>query len=46
MRAKEGQPVSRGELFAAFLPDLMIIVVLGIISLNSVTKELTKATSS
>ena len=45
MRAKEGQPLGRGEMFAAFAPYLIIIVVLGVISLNSVTKELTKATS-
>jgi lactate permease len=46
VRAKEGKPMRRGEMFAAFAPYLIIIVVLGIISLDSVAKELTKATST
>jgi lactate permease len=45
VRAKEGGPLGRGELFSAFLPYIIIVVVLGIVSLNSVAKELTKATS-
>jgi lactate permease len=46
VRAKEGQPLSRGEMFSAFAPYLIIIIVLGAMSLTSVTKELAKSTST
>jgi lactate permease len=42
--ADEGRPISRAETFMAFLPYLIIIVVLGICSLSGVTAELEKAT--
>jgi lactate permease len=46
VRAEEGRPLSRGELFTAFLPYIIIVVVLGVVSLNGVVKELTKATTA
>jgi lactate permease len=44
-RAEEGGPVSRRDMFLAFVPYLIIIVVLGVTSLHAVTTELDKATS-
>jgi len=45
VRADEGQPLARRETIEAFLPYVIITIVLGVISLNSVVKTLTKATT-
>jgi lactate permease len=45
VRADEGQPLKRSELFEAFVPYLIITVVLGVISLNSVHDQLVKSTT-
>jgi lactate permease len=39
-------PPSRGEIFKAFAPYIIIIVVLGVTSISPITKELDKATSA
>jgi lactate permease len=44
VRAEEGHPLSRGTMFAAFLPYIVIIVVLGICSLSGVMEQLDKVT--
>jgi lactate permease len=44
VRADEGKPLSRQETFTAFLPYLVIIVVLGVCSLSGVMAQLDKAT--
>ncbi|MGH2868157.1 MAG: L-lactate permease, partial [Solirubrobacteraceae bacterium] len=43
--ANDGPPPRRGELFMAFVPYLIIIVILGLISLHPVIKQLDMATS-
>jgi lactate permease len=45
VRADEGQPLARREMIEAFLPYVIITIVLGVISLNAVVKQLTKATT-
>jgi lactate permease len=45
VRADEGQPLRRTEVFEAFLPYVIITIVLGVISLDSVAAQLTKATT-
>jgi lactate permease len=45
VRADEGQPLRRVELFEAFVPYIIITAVLGIVSLNSVHDQLVKATT-
>ena len=45
VRADQGQPLSKAEMVKAFAPYAIIIVILGIISLNAVSIELDKATS-
>jgi len=45
VRAEDGGPLGTREALEAFTPYVIIIIVLGIISLNSVTKELTKLTT-
>jgi lactate permease len=45
-RADSGGPISRRDMFVAFAPYLIIIVVLGVTSLNGITTELDKATSA
>jgi lactate permease len=45
VRADEGRPLARRERFEAFVPYVIIIIVLGVVSLNSVTAQLTKATT-
>jgi lactate permease len=45
VRADEGRPLRRIELFEAFVPYIIITVVLGIVSLNSVHDQLLKATT-
>ena len=44
-RAEEGQPISRGEMFTAFVPYVIIIVVLGVCSITSITADLDKLTT-
>jgi lactate permease len=44
-RAESGGPVSRKDMFLAFAPYLIIIVVLGLSSLTSIQTELNKLTS-
>jgi lactate permease len=44
-RAEEGQPISRGEMFTAFVPYVIIIVVLGVCSITSITTDLDKLTT-
>jgi lactate permease len=44
--AENGGPVSRRDMFLAFAPYVIIIIVLGVTSLNGVAKELDKATSA
>jgi lactate permease len=45
VRADEGRPLRRIELFEAFVPYIIITVVLGIVSLNSVHDQLVKSTT-
>ncbi|MGA8339401.1 MAG: L-lactate permease, partial [Solirubrobacteraceae bacterium] len=45
-RSEEESPPSRGEIFKAFTPYLIIIIVLGVTSISPITKELDKATSA
>jgi lactate permease len=45
VRAEEDRPLRRTEMVEAFAPYLIISVVLGVISLNAVTKQLTKLTT-
>jgi lactate permease len=45
VRADEGHPLTRMELFEAFIPYIIITVVLGVISLNSVHDSLVKSTT-
>ncbi len=45
VRADEGRPLRRSEMLLAFAPYVIIIVVLGALSLHSVTHQLDKATS-
>jgi lactate permease len=45
LRAERGEAIPRRELVEAFLPYLIICVVLGIVSLNSVAAQLTKLTT-
>ncbi|MBV8944885.1 MAG: L-lactate permease [Solirubrobacterales bacterium] len=44
--AEQGPPPSRRDMFLAFAPYLIIIVVLGITSITGITKELDKATNA
>jgi lactate permease len=43
-RAEQGEPLSRGDLVRAFVPYLIIVVILGAISLDAVANQLNKAT--
>jgi lactate permease len=43
--AEEGPPPSRRDIFLAFAPYLIIIVVLGVTSISGITKELDSVTS-
>jgi len=45
VRADEGQPLARREMIEAFLPYVIITIVLGVISLTAVVKQLTQATT-
>jgi lactate permease len=45
VRADEGRPLRRLELFEAFVPYIIITIVLGVVSLNSVHEQLLKATT-
>jgi lactate permease len=44
-RADEGRPLTRWELVEAFIPYIIITIVLGVISLNSVHDQLVKSTT-
>jgi lactate permease len=44
-RAEQGEPLSRGEVFMAFVPYIIIVVILGLISVDSIAAWLDKATS-
>jgi lactate permease len=44
--AESGEPISRKDMFLAFAPYLIIIVVLGLSSLSSIQTELDKLTSA
>ena len=44
--AEQGPPPSRRDMFLAFAPYLIIIVVLGVTSITGITKELDKATNA
>ena len=44
--ADEGRPVSRGAMVRAFVPYMIIIVVLGVCSLHAVAVQLDKATNA
>jgi lactate permease len=44
--AEEGRPVSRGAMLRAFVPYIIIIVVLGVCSLHAVAAQLDKATNA
>ncbi len=46
VRAEEGRPLATREILEAFAPYIIVIIVLGVISLNSVAKELTKLTTT
>ncbi len=46
VRAEEGRPLATREVVEAFAPYIIIIIVLGIISLHTVTKQLTKLTNT
>jgi lactate permease len=43
---EQGPPPSRRDMFIAFAPYLILIVVLGVTSITSITKDLDKATSA
>ncbi|MEA2213322.1 MAG: lactate permease [Solirubrobacteraceae bacterium] len=45
VRAEEGRPLRRSEVIEAFLPYIIITIVLGVISLNSVHDQLVKSTT-
>jgi lactate permease len=45
-QAEQGPPPSRSDMFTAFAPYLIIIVVLGVTSISGIAKELDKATSA
>jgi len=45
VRADQGHPLTRAEMFKAFAPYAIIIAVLGITSLNAISLQLDKATS-
>ncbi len=45
VRAEEGGPLGTREVLEAFAPYIIIIIVLGVMSLNSVAKQLTKLTT-
>ncbi|MDQ6730414.1 MAG: L-lactate permease, partial [Actinomycetota bacterium] len=45
VRADEGRPLTRRDMIEAFLPYVIITIVLGVISLNAVVKQLTTATT-
>jgi len=45
VRADEGRPLTRRDMIEAFLPYLIITIVLGVISLTAVVKQLTQATT-
>ena len=45
VRADQGQPLTRAETVTAFVPYVIVIVVLGVISLHPVTRALDKATT-
>lgn len=45
VRAEQGRPMRRLELFEAFIPYIIITIVLGVISLNSVHDQLLKSTT-
>ncbi len=44
--AEQGPPPTHAEIFKAFAPYVIIIVVLGVTSISGITKELDKATSA
>jgi lactate permease len=44
--ADEGRPVSRGAMLRAFVPYMIIIVVLGVCSLHAIAVQLDKATNA
>ncbi|HET9104440.1 MAG TPA: hypothetical protein VFN55_13880 [Solirubrobacteraceae bacterium] len=46
IRAERGEAIGRGQISEAFLPYLIVSIVVGVISLNSVAKTLTKATTT
>jgi lactate permease len=43
--AEEGRPPTRGEMFQAFAPYIIIVVVLGLVSLHPIQNQLNNATS-
>jgi len=45
-RAEQGPPPTGREMFMAFVPYIIIIIVLGVTSISGITKELDKATSA
>jgi lactate permease len=45
-QAEQGPPPSRSDMFTAFAPYLIIIVVLGVTSISGIATELDKATSA
>ena len=45
-QAEQGPPPSRSDMFTAFAPYLVIIVVLGVTSISGIARELDKATSA
>jgi len=45
VRADEGRPLTRRDMIEAFLPYVIITIVLGVISLTAVVKQLTQATT-
>jgi lactate permease len=44
--ADEGRPLSTATMFSAFIPYIIVIIVLGVCSLHAVTTELDKATNA
>ena len=44
-KAEGGRPPTRGEMFQAFAPYIIIVVVLGLVSLHPIQNQLDKATS-
>jgi lactate permease len=46
MAADEGRPLGRGAMLRAFMPYIIIIVVLGVASLHAITLQLDKATNA